>query len=45
VNKDGDEEDAIEVRNRSGSADDSAPEEAHDPVGDVVLVMSSISRV
>jgi len=39
VDEDGDEEYAIEVRDRSGSADDSTPEEAHSPVGNVVLVM------
>jgi len=36
VDKNGDEEDAIEVRDRSGGADDSTPEEAHSPVGNVV---------
>jgi len=36
VDKNGDEEDAVEVRDGSSGADDSAPEEAHSPVGDVV---------
>jgi len=36
VDEDGDEEDAVEVRDGSSSADDSAPEEAHSPVGDVI---------
>jgi len=36
VDEDGDEEDTVKVRNRSSSANDSAPKETHDPVGDVV---------
>lgn len=40
VDEDSDEEDAIEIRDRSSGANNSAPEEAHGPVGDVVLVMS-----
>jgi len=43
VDEDGDEKDAIEVGDRSSSADDSTPEEAHSPVGDIVLVMSNVS--
>ena len=43
MDEDGDEEYAIEVRDRSSSADDSTPEEAHSPVGDVVLMMETIS--
>ena len=39
VDEDGDEEDAVEVRDRSGSANDGTPKEAHSPIGDVVLVM------
>ena len=41
VNENGDEEDAIEVRDRSSGADDSTPEEAHNPIGDVVLSVSN----
>jgi hypothetical protein len=37
VDEDSDKEDAVEIRNRGGGADDSTPEEAHSPVGDVVL--------
>ena len=36
VEEDDDEEDGVEVRDDGGSADDGAPGEAHDPVGDVV---------
>ena len=44
VDEDGDEEDAVKVRDRSSGADDSTPEEAHGPIGDVVLVMSNVNR-
>ena len=43
VDEDSDEEDAVEVRYGSGGADDSTPEEAHRPVGDVVLAEPSVS--
>lgn len=43
MDKNGDEEDAVEVRDGSSGTDDSTPEEAHSPVGDVVLVTPSVS--
>lgn len=43
MDENGDEEDAIEVWNRGSGADDSAPEETHGPVGNVVLVRSCMS--
>lgn len=43
VDEDGDKEYAVEVRNGSSGANDGAPEEAHNPVGDVVLVRSNVS--
>lgn len=45
VDQDSDEEDAIEVRDGSSGTNDSAPEEAHNPVGDVILVTPNVSRV
>jgi len=44
VDEDGDKEDAVKVRDGSGGADDSAPQEAHNPVGDVVLVVSNVNQ-
>lgn len=36
MRKHSDEEDRVEVRNRCRGADDRAPKETHDPVGNVV---------
>ena len=44
MDENGDEEDAIKVRDRSSGTNDSAPEEAHGPIGDVVLVISNVNR-
>ena len=45
MDEDGDEEDAVKVRDRSSGANDSTPQETHNPVGDVILVVSNVSRV
>ena len=42
VDEDGDEEDAVEIRDRSGGTNDGTPEEAHDPIGDVVLMTPNL---
>ena len=42
VDEDGNEEDAVEIRDRSGSTNDGTPEEAHDPIGDVVLMTPNV---
>lgn len=44
MDENGDEEDTVEVRDRSGGADDNTPEEAHGPVGNVVLVTKNVRR-
>ena len=44
MNEDGDKEDGIKVRDRSRGADDSTPQDAHNPVGDVVLGVLNVSR-
>lgn len=37
MDKDGDEEQAVEVRDERRCADDGSPEETHGPIGDIVL--------
>ena len=37
VNEDGDEEHGVKIRDRCGGADDSAPGEAHYPIGNIIL--------
>ena len=42
VDEDGDEEDAVEIRDGSGGTNDGTPEEAHDPIGDIVLMTPNV---
>ena len=43
MHKHSDEEHGVEIRNRGGKANNGAPSERHDPVGNIILRKTNIS--